>query len=146
MLEKFWFPFHSSVFHINKAWVIDFTRPVFWKTTLAHKAWRRKRRPERRASFTESEAEEGTVGKRTGPQGLRMQPLFQASHLSCRKEGAEPCCHQRSWIRIPSGRNSHIHTRPPLCSRLPKPKDGFQRVRYGKSPTNQSTCCFLQGK
>ena len=95
MLEKFWFPFHSSVFHINKAWVTDFTWPVFWKTTLAHEAWRGKRRPENRASISESEAEEGTVGKRAGPQGLRMQPPFQASHLSCRKEGAEPCCHQR---------------------------------------------------
>lgn len=36
---------------------------------------------------SESETEEGTVGKTAGPQGFPIQPLFQASPLSPQEGG-----------------------------------------------------------
>ena len=110
MLEKVWFPFHSSVFHINKALVTDFTRPVRCLENNSGTLGVERKEETRKQSqlHSESETEERTVGKRAGPQGLPNQPLVQASPLSHRKEGAEPCCHQRRSIRIPLGRDSHI--------------------------------------
>ena len=69
MQEKFWFPFHSSVFHINKAWVIDFTWPVFWKTTLAHEAWRRKEETREQSQLHWVRGWRRDCGKKSWPPG-----------------------------------------------------------------------------
>lgn len=69
---------------------------------------RREETKEESPLHSESETQEKTVGKRAGLQGLPIWPLFQASLLFHRKEGAEHCCHQRRSIGILLGRDSHL--------------------------------------
>lgn len=71
MLEKVWFPFHLSLFHINKAWFTDFTWPVLClennSGTLGEE--RREEIREQSQLHSDSETEERTVGKKSGPPG-----------------------------------------------------------------------------
>lgn len=109
MLEKFWFPFHSSVFHINKAWVIDFTRPVFWKTTLAHEAWRRKEETREESQLHWVRGWGRDCGKKSWPPGpLNAATLPSLSFIL--QEG-------RGWALLPPEKMNQ----DPFGQELPHP-------------------------